>query len=508
MNSQSNNTTIPDLSADRLEVFQKTLSSKIEGEVRFDTVSRALYSTDASVYQIIPLGVIIPRSADDVVHVVTTCREFSVSITARGGGTSQAGQAVGYGIQLDFSKYLNRILDIDPEKQTVTVEPGIVLDNLNAELKQYGLHLPLDISTANRATIGGMIANNSAGTRSIIYGKTIDYVESMAVVLSDGTTTEFAPLSAGELEAKCAQNDFEASCYTVVQELIESNREEIAKRYPNILRHVGGYSLDEFVNPATPFNLSRLIVGSEGTLGLVVQTTLRIVPLPRSRIVCSIQFDDLLDALAAIPAILKHNPSAVELVDNLILSTTKGKLEFEPLRSFIVGDPGAILIIEFFAESAGEAREKLDRFIADMKKRHIGTYIHQAVEQSEQARIWKLRQAALGLTMAETGDSKSISFVEDTAVSPENLHDYIAKFQTILKKYNTEAAYYAHASVGLLHVRPLVNMKTEAGINSFVRIAEEVSDLVLEYGGALAGEHGDGLARSPFQKKMYGTGSL
>ncbi len=185
-----------------------------------------------------------------------------------------------YGIQLDFSKYLNRILDINPEKKTITVKPGIVLDNLNAELKQYGLHLPLDISTTDRATIGGMIANNLAETRSIIYGKTIDYVETMSIVLSDSTTTKFDPISAGELETKCAQYDFEDSCYMVVRELTKSNREEIAKRYSNILRHVGGYNLDEFVNPATPFNLSRLMVGSEGTLGLVVQTTLRIVPLP------------------------------------------------------------------------------------------------------------------------------------------------------------------------------------------------------------------------------------
>ena len=504
MSSQPNILNNYSLSADRLKTFQKKLAAKIEGEIRFDTVSRSMYSTDASVYQIIPLGVVIPRSADDVVHVVKICREFSVSITARGGGTSQAGQAVGHGIQLDFSKYLNRIHDIDPEKQTATVEPGIVLDNLNAELKRYGLYFPLDISTANRATIGGMIANNSAGTRSIIYGKTIDYVESMSVVLADETTTTFSQVTAEELKTKCAQNDFESGCYKAVRDLSESNREEIVKRYPNILRRVGGYNLDEFIHPEQSFNLARLMVGSEGTLGLIAETTLRIVPFLRHRIVCSIQFDDLLDALAAIPAILEHSPSAVELVDNIILSTTKGKIEFEPLRSFITGDPGAILIVELIAESADEARMHLDRFITDMHQHHIGTYTHQAVEQSEQARIWNLRQAALGLTMAETGDSKSISFVEDTAVSPENLHDYIAKFQTILKKYNTEAAYYAHASVGLLHVRPVVNMKTEAGISVFTRIAEEVSDLVLEYGGALSAEHGDGLSRSPFQKKMYG----
>jgi FAD/FMN-containing dehydrogenase/Fe-S oxidoreductase len=504
MNPIVRNPTTVNFSSDHIKAFKKSLESDIDGEVRFDRISRALYSTDASVYQIIPAGVVLPRSESDVVHSVRTCKEFGIPLTARGGGTSQGGQAVGHGIQIDFSKYLNKIIDVNPEERTVTVEPGIVLDNLNSEIKKHGLHLPLDISTANQATIGGMIANNSAGTRSIIYGKTIDYVLAMKVVLSDGSSVEMSPLTADELDTKCRKKNLEGTCYSTVRKLAEENKEEILKRYPKILRRVGGYNLDEFIHADRPFNLSRIMVGSEGTLGLAVQMTMRLVTLSKCSIVCSIQFKSVLEALSVTPAILEHSPSAVELIDKLILDTTHGKTEFEPLRGFITGDPGAILIVEFTADTRDEVTERLERLETGMQKSGFGTGFYRAVHQSEQDRIWKLRQAALGLTMAKTGDAKAISFVEDTAVSPNDLHDYIKKFQDILKRHGTKAGFYAHASVGILHVRPVINMKAKEGIEKFALIAEEISDLVLEYGGALSGEHGDGFARSPFQKKMFG----
>ncbi len=356
-----------------------------------------MYSTDASVYQIVPAGVVLPRSENDVVQSVRTCREFGVPLTARGGGTSQGGQAVGHGIQIDFSKYLNTIIDVNPEERTVTVEPGIILDNLNAELKKHGLQVPLDLSTANRATIGGMIANNSSGTRSILYGKTIDYVLAMKVILSDGSLVEMTPLTAEELDTKCFKNNLEGTCYSTVRKLAEENKEEIRKRYPKILRRVGGYNLDEFIPVNRPFNLSRIMVGSEGTLGLAVQATMRLVPLPKRRIVCSIQFESVLEALAATPVILEHSPSAVELIDKFIVDTTRGKTEFEPLRGFITGDPGAILIVEFTADTQEEVTERLERLETDMQKSGIGAGFYRAVHQTEQDRIWKLRQAALGL---------------------------------------------------------------------------------------------------------------
>jgi FAD/FMN-containing dehydrogenase len=399
------------------------LKAALEGEVRFDGVSRALYATDASVYQMMPLGVVIPRSREDVLRTVRLCREHGVSITARGGGTSQAGQAIGAGLQLDCSKYLNHLLDYNAAEGWVRAEPGIVLDELNAQLQPHGVSLPLDISTSDRATIGGMIANNSAGTRSVLYGKTLDYVLEITAALSDGSVVELRPLDKGELEAKCAQEDLEGACYRTVRRLGEEHREEIERRYPRLMRRVGGYNLDEFVDreAGQPFNLSRLIVGSEGTLALILEAKLRVVPLPRARAVAVVQFPDLLESLAATPRILRHGPAAVELLDRFVLDSTRGKIEFEPLRDFIVGDPAAVLIVEFFADDAGALPARLDALEADLQSARLGSPargypVLRTVEPAAQARIWKLRRAALGLSMAERGDAKAISFVEDTAV--------------------------------------------------------------------------------------------
>jgi len=484
--------------------LQAALAAALEGEVRFDPISQALYSTDASVYQILPRGVVIPKSRDDVIRTINICRQAGVSITARGAGTSQAGQAIGPGIQLDFSKYLHRVQSLDPESQLVRVEPGIVLDELNAFLKPYGLLLPLDISTSDRATIGGMIANNSSGTRSVVYGKTLDYVHSLTVVLSDGSIAELRPLEKDQLDGKCQQTDLEGNCYRTVRRLGHAHASEIERRFPRILRRVGGYNLDEFTPGREPFNLSRLLVGSEGTLALVLDATLRLVKPPQHRAMCVVQFHDLLESLAATPQILPHGPSAIELVDRFILDSTRGKTEFEPLRDFLEGDPAAVLFIEFFGQTPGECSGRVVNLEQALKSAGLGYHVHRAFEPHAQARLWKLRQAALGLSMAEVGDAKAISFVEDTAVAPDKLRDYIARFLQILEKHQTRAGFYAHASVGLLHVRPVVNLKEADGVAKFTSIAKEISDLVLEFGGALSGEHGDGLVRSPFQQKMYG----
>ena len=487
------------------------LRAALAGDVHFDSASRAMHATDASVYQIVPLGVVTPRSRDDVVQVVRLCRRHGVSITARGGGTSQAGQAIGAGLSLDFSRYMNRVLDLDTAAATVTVEPGIVLDELNELLKPHGLHLPLDLSTSNRATIGGMIANNSAGTRSIIYGKTIDYVESLDVVFADGSSAQIGALSPESLKAKLAQQDLEGAAYRTVRRLGSELEAEIRQRYPRIMRRVGGYNLDEFIpedeaaRSSEPFNLARILVGSEGTLGLSVAATMRLLPLPPRRALCSVQFADLLEAMSATPVILEHGPSAVELIDRFMLDKTRGRIEFAPLRSFIHGDPGAVLLVEFFGQSEEELSGKIERLKTDLDARGLGNYLYRALEAEEQARIWELRRAALGLTMSQTGDAKAISFVEDTAVPPQRLRDYIENFQEILAKYDTQAGFYAHASVGLLHIRPVINLKSAQGVERFEAIAAEVADLVLEYGGALSGEHGDGLVRAPFQEKMFGT---
>ncbi|MBS1824897.1 MAG: FAD-binding protein [Acidobacteria bacterium] len=487
------------------EALRAALEAEVQGEVRFDKVSRALYSTDASVYQIEPLGVVIPKSQDDVVRVVNLCRKFGCPVTLRGGGTSQAGQAIGEGVQVDISKYVNRLLEVNVEQGWARVEPGIVLDELNALLKPYNVRFAPDISTASRATVGGMMANNSSGARSVLYGKTIDHVLEQKVMLSDGTITEFRPLSGAELDEKCAGGTFESECYRAVRQLGATHAEEVRKRFPKVMRRVGGYNLDEFVDPDRPMNLAKLMVGSEGTLGIVLEAKIKLVPLPKHKSVLAIEFDTLLDALGATPVILRHKPSAVEVMDKFILDHTRSNPALDKVRrTFIQGDPGALLCVEFYSDTAEALRPRMEAVEQDVREHGVGTHFFYAMDLPAQARIWSVREAALGLSMAMKEDAKSVSFVEDTAVDPSVLRDYIDRFLGIIRKHETSAGVYAHASVGCLHVRPVVNMKTEAGIRKFEAIANEVADLVLEFGGALSAEHGDGYVRSPFLKKMFG----
>ena len=487
------------------EPLQRELEQRIAGEVRFDPVSRALYSTDASVYQIEPLGVVIPRTQDDVVRAIEIARRHGVSITARGGGTSQAGQAIGEGLQLDTSKYLNRILEVNAAGRWAWIEPGVVLDELNAQLRAHNLRFAPDISTASRATVGGMIANNSSGAHSVLYGKTIDHVLELKIVLSDGSEAHLHPLDARALDAACAGDTLLASCYRTVREVASACREEIDRRFPKVLRRVGGYNLDEFVDPAKPFNLAKMIVGSEGTLALVTAAKVNLVPLPAAKAVLAIEFADLLDALGATPLVLRHRPSAVEVMDHFILEHTKESPALDALRrSILRTEPGALLCVELYGDRQDDLPPRIDALERDLAASGARCEWHRAVTPAEQARIWSLRESALGLSMAMKGDAKSLSFVEDTAVAPEKLRDYIDRFLKIVRAHGTSAGVYAHASVGCLHVRPVVNLKTADGIRRFEAIANDIADLVLEFGGALSGEHGDGMVRGPFTKKMFG----
>jgi FAD/FMN-containing dehydrogenase/Fe-S oxidoreductase len=483
--------------------LQRALLANCTGEVRFDRVSRALYSTDASVYQIVPLGVVLPRSEEDVLATLRVCARFGVPLTARGGGTSQAGQSIGPGVILDCSKYFDQILEINAEAGWARVRPGCVLADLNRAAAPHGLHFAPDISTASRATLGGMIANNSSGTHSVIHGKTVDHVVSLRVALADGSVLEAGPLTAEQVQERCGQQDREGECYRAVHRLATKHAEEIERRYPKILRRVGGYNLDLF-RDTRDFNLAHLFVGSEGTLGVVLEAKLRLIPLPKAKALLVMQFRDLLDALAATPAILQHGPAAVEVMDRYILDSTRLNPDASRLRDFLRGDPAAILIIEFYADRPDEAQRRVTGLQADLQRQGHGEQYHPAFDAAEQQRIWKLRTLALGLSMAEKGDAKALSFVEDTAVSADCLRDYIAEFLAIIRHHGTTAGVYAHASVGCLHVRPVIDLKTDEGVRRFEAIAADVAELVLKYQGALSGEHGDGLVRSPFQEKMFG----
>ncbi len=487
------------------EALRHELTAAIDGEVRFDRVSRALYSTDASVYQIEPLGVVIPRSAEAVIRAVEIAARHGVPITPRGGGTSQAGQSIGAGLVLDTSKYLNRVLEINASERWARVEPGVVLDELNAELRPFNLRFAPDVSSASRATVGGMMANNSSGARSVLYGKTIDHVREQRVVLSDGKLAHLRPLTAAQLNDAQQGDSVESRAYRAVPELGRRHAAEIDRRFPKVLRRVGGYNLDEFVNPAVDVDLTRIMVGSEGTLGFIVDAKLALVPLPASKAVLTVEFDRLLDALGATPLILKHGPSAVEVMDDFILRHAQGHAVLDAQRrSMIDRDGSALLCVEFYGGQAGELLDRMAAVEQDLKGAGISCRCRQVVDPAAQQRIWSFREAALGLSTAMKSDGKAISFVEDTAVAPEKLRDYIDRFIGIVGRHGTVAGVYAHASVGCLHVRPVINLKTARGVATFEAIASEVADLVLEFGGALSGEHGDGLVRGAFNERMFG----
>jgi FAD/FMN-containing dehydrogenase/Fe-S oxidoreductase len=487
-------------------LLQRELERAIDGEVRFDAISRALYSTDASVYQIEPVGVVIPKSQEAVIRAVAIARRHGVPITPRGGGTSQAGQSIGAGLVMDTSKYLNRVIEINPDERWARVEPGVVLDDLNATLRQYQLRFAPDVSSASRATVGGMMANNSSGARSVLYGKTIDHVREQRVVLADGGLAHFRPLDAAEREHAVLGDSIEARAYRAIPELGLRHAAEIDRRFPKVLRRVGGYNLDAFVDPMRPIDLTRIIVGSEGTLGFIVDAKISLVPLPAQKVVLTIEFDRLLDALGATPVVLKHRPSAVEVMDDFILSHARENPVLDAQRrSMILHDGSSLLCVEFYGDDRDELIARMAGVERDLAGAGFTCRVRHVIDLAKQARIWSFREAALGLSTATKTDGKAISFVEDTAVAPEKLRDYIERFIKIVQRHRTTAGIYAHASVGCLHVRPVVNMKTASGIAKFESIANDVADLVLEFGGALSGEHGDGLVRGAFNEKMFGT---
>ena len=479
------------------------LRKRITGEVRFDPMSKVLYSTDASIYEIEPLGVVIPRTPEDAIAAVEICGRHGVPILPRGAGTALAGQAVGRAVQLDMSKYLNTILEVNVEERWARIQPGVVLDELNAELRPHGLWFAPDVSPSDRATIGGMMGNNSSGARSIIYGKTIDHVLEMRVILADAQVITARALSDAELEAKLRTPGLEGDISQVIQRLATTYREEILKRYPKIMRRVGGYNLDEFVN-GKPFNLVKMLVASEGTLATTLEAKINLVPRPKLTALMVVHYRTMIEALESTMEILSTGPAAVELVDKYIMDLTRASLEYARQMTFVQGNPGALLLVEYHGTSREELVAKLDRLETHLRRQHIGIAFTRAVTPEEQQKIWKVRKAGLGLLLGMPGDKKPIAGIEDTAVPPERLAEYIKRFDQIVRSHGTEAAYYAHASVGCLHIRPLIDLKQDPQVERLRSIAEQVCDLVMEFGGAMSAEHGDGLARSCWNEKFFG----
>ena len=409
-----------------------------------------------------------------------------------------------HAVVMDFSKYMRGVVEVNPEERWVRAQPGITLDELNHHLRPHGLHFTPDPTTSSRATVGGAIGNNSCGAHSVVYGKTSDHVKELRVVLSDGQPAAFQSLDGAALEAKLAQLGLEGSIYQGVPRIAAEQRVEIERRYPKLRRRVSGYNLDLMLGDA-PTDLTKLVVGSEGTLVAVTEATLNLEPLPKMKALAVLHFRELVEAMEAIVAVLGHAPSAVELVDRMIIQRSRESLGFARRTTFVDGDPEALLVVEFFGESDQELRANIDALKEDMQHRRLGYACVVATKPEEQANIWAIRTAGLGLLMGVKGDTKPLPFVEDTAVSPEKLPEYVRRFDEVVRSHGTQAAYYGHASEGCLHIRPMINIKQEEGLSKLVSIATDISDLVLEFGGSLSGEHGDGIVRGVWTEKMFGT---
>ncbi len=490
------------------EAVERALKQRVKGAVRFDEVSRVIYSTDASLYQVMPLGVVIPRDEDDVIATVRTCAELRVPILPRGAGTSLGGQTVGCAVVIDFTPDMNSLVELNAADRWVRVQPGLVLDNLNAALKAHWLHFVPDVATSNRASIGGMIGNNSSGAHSLVYGKTVDHVKALEVVLSDGQQRS--------LNGDSGHDHRAAELTKRVERIAAAQRDEILARFPKLLRRVAGYNLERFLSAddqaqftqprnwrdSTEPNLAKIVVGSEGTLCTILEAKLNLMPLPKHTGLCVAHFHDLIAALEAVPAILECEPSAVELTDSFIIDLCRGNLNLAPTCSWIHGEPAAVLMIEFDGDTDDEVRGR----VTDLKQRlHDQAYaFHDAFDPTDRARAYGVRKSGLGLLMGLKGEAKPQGFIEDTAVAPEHLADYIRRLRTLLKTHGCEATYYAHASVGCLHVRPVLSVKSPEGIARMRQICEETCALVLEYGGSFSSEHGDGLVRSEFIERSYG----
>jgi len=479
------------------------LRRELEGEVLFDAFSRGRYSTDASIYQIEPVGVVVPRSDADVVRAIQIASEEGVPILPRGGGTSQCGQTVGEAIVLDVSQHLNKVTSFDPEAQAVSVQPGLVLDHLNSFLKPHGLMYPVDVSTSSRATLGGMAGNNSCGARSIRYGTMRDNVLAIDAILADGSAQCFGELSPADLEGSNGSNG--ASIADRLLGLGRREATEITSRFPKLMRRVGGYNVDALVTN-TPPNLSHLLVGSEGTLAYSQNITLKLHRTPPHKVLGVCHFPTFYQAMDSARHIVTLDPAAVELVDNTMINLSREIPLFrDTVQHFVKGEPAALLLVEFAGEDRDEQFSKLKQLGDLMGELGFPGALVEATDPAFQRAIWDVRKAGLNIMMSMKGDGKPVSFIEDCAVALEDLADYTDRLTQVFHKHGTEGTWYAHASVGCLHVRPVLNLKQDVDVKKMRAIAEEAFAMVREYKGSHSGEHGDGLVRSEFHEAMFGS---
>ena len=472
------------------------LKRELHGDVLFDSFSRGRYSTDASIYQIQPIGVVVPETEQDVEIAVQIAVDEGIPVLPRGGGTSQTGQAIGEALVIDTTKHLNQIVDFDPENRTVCVQPGLVLDQLNRYLKPHGLLFPVDVSTANRATLGGMTGNNSCGARSIRYGNMVHNVAAIDALLADGSRAHFTSLN-GDRQSEHSE---------LVQKLLalgEREADEITRRFPNLLRRVGGYNVDELIKKEP--NLARLLVGSEGTLAFFQRIHLNLQPIPPHKVLGVCHFPSFYEAMESTQHIVKLNPAAVELIDRTMIKLARDIPMFAPtVNRFVQGDPDALLLVEFAGEDQAKQLQDLRQLVELMESLGFPGAVVEATDAEFQNAVWEVRKSGLNIMMSMKGDGKPVSFIEDCAVKLEDLAEYTRRLTEIFEKHGTTGTFYAHASVGCLHVRPVLNMKQEDGAVKMRAIAEETLAMVREYKGSHSGEHGDGISRSEFHESMFG----
>ncbi|EFW92945.1 FAD-linked oxidase domain protein [Haladaptatus paucihalophilus DX253] len=486
------------------------LRAAVNGEVRFDRYTRVLYSTDGSIYQAQPAGVVFPTDVEDVRAAARVAADHDMPVLPRGAGSSLAGQTVGPGcVVLDFSRHMDSILDVDPDGRRAVVEPGVVQDDLDDHLAQWDLKFAPDPASSNRATVGGGIGNNSTGAHSVRYGITDAYTTELDVVLADGSLihTRDVELDGEEWDEIVGKDDREAELYRTVRELVEENEDEIEARYPTLKRSVSGYNLHKvvFERDGTRYiNLSKLFVGAEGTLGVVVRATLDLVSRPDETALALYCFDDLVSAMEAVPEALEFDVSAVELMDDEVFRLARNSSEFAAYAEPIPEQAAAALMLEFDGEICDDFEDAIAETNAHFVHAGEAFDVLEAYTEDEQADLWKLRKAAIPLLMSMEGDPKPYPFIEDASVPPEELAEYVREFMDVLENHDTSAAYFAHAGSGTLHIRPILNLKDAEGIETMHSIADDVTSLVLDHHGSFSGEHGDGLARTEFNPKMYG----
>ncbi len=509
------------------------LDARVDGDVRFDEYTKQLYATDASIYEATPVGVVFPTCTADVAAVVSYCADEGLPVLPRGGGTSLAGQTVNEAVVLDFTRYMDDVIEIDPAERTATAQPGVVLGDLDELLAPYDLKFAPDPAWGDKSALGGAIGNNSTGAHSLQYGKTDAYLRSCEVVLADGTVTEFGDVSLEALAERAdPAGDLEARIYEQVRRIVEERSDAVQAQYPELKRNVSGYNLDWVVEAARDVgtvDLAGLLAGSEGTLAIVTEATVDLVPVPESKAMALLAYDDLVDAMADVAPILDHDPAAVEVIDDVLLDLARDTAEFEGDVEMLPDGTSAVLLVEFYADSDDEGRQLVADLLADRTagvdatteatdggptgSTDGGTAVSDPVrafdaleahDEAERKRFWKLRKSGLPILLSRTTDAKHVAFIEDTAVPPEHLPDYVADFKDVLADHDTFASFYAHAGPGVLHIRPLIDTKTADGLESMEAIADEVSDLVVEYEGSVSGEHGDGRARTQWNRKLYG----